>query len=209
MKNKINILVISSLLLSLIGVTTQAIHWRLQFKQVMALCEESQAQTKKAFSIVEEWKAIFEIAELKKFVDTNLAKAGGAHIYGDPVQEFADVWIDGGAISAAGTNDIFRLGSVLTTINGLCVISDSKSTNQYWFSKPMILTNSWDITNGVWIPLVGDRIETDYLPGPPTIHTVTNVVKDATAKKTGWMIYCDGLPGLDAWWVRAPDLRSR
>lgn len=60
--------------------------------------------------------------------------------------------------------------------------------------------------NGVWIPMIGDRIQTSYLPGPPTIHTVTNVVEVGESKsQTGWMIYCEGLPGLDVWWVeRAP-----
>lgn len=139
------------------------------------------------------------------WINTNsvMFGTGGARIESGSRVDYGGIEIDAASLAMASTNDVFRLGKEISTLDGLCIIKDGKQTNQYWFSKPTLWTNLWDITNGVWIPIKGDHIQTSYLPGPPTIHTVTNVARVGEKHcQTGWMVYCEGLPGLDAWWVK-------
>lgn len=61
-------------------------------------------------------------------------------------------------------------------------------------------------TTKEWTPKIGDRVQTQYRPdnfgGPPFITTITNVVNVGSKSQTGLLVYGDGLPGVDSWWVK-------
>jgi hypothetical protein len=58
----------------------------------------------------------------------------------------------------------------------------------------------------LWQPKIGDRVQSTYRPGnfggEPFITTITQLVFVGKQRsQTGLLVYGDGLPGVDSWWV--------
>lgn len=51
-----------------------------------------------------------------------------------------------------------------------------------------------------WQPKVGERVQTHF-NGTNQITTVTKIVNVGDRSQTGLLVFGDGLPGVDSWWV--------
>lgn len=95
-----------------------------------------------------------------------------------------------------GTTGELYLEGVTDLVLENVTIQRSASTNHAAMASP----------RSEWSPKIGDRVETtyhpDHCPGPSFVTTVTNVVYVGSRSHTGLIVYGDGLPGIDSWWVR-------
>lgn len=85
-----------------------------------------------------------------------------------------------------------------------------------WMSGPsMFLTNgNYTLKASMepvkWRPKIGDVVSTKVQPegecgwhvGSDRLVTITNIVYVGSDSQTGWLVYGDGLPGVDSSWVK-------
>jgi len=85
---------------------------------------------------------------------------------------------------------------IATDINGVLILTtnaDGRIQHHIDYTK-----------TPTWIPKIGDRVQTiNGYPDAerPIITTITNVVNVGKRTGSGMLVYGEGLPGVDRWWV--------